>query len=179
MTMWAVYTLADHALIEVVHGDPAATEGYPWDASTMGCVDLGVETVDFMVKAWDAASRSLVDNLDALRAMKWQAIKAQREARRVVISTSWGLFDADETAKTNLLGRLTAISLGATDDVVWKLHDNSFATIPAADFPAACMAVMAGVEAVYAASFALEAALGAATTAAEIASIDPTEGWPE
>lgn len=178
MTYHVVFSQADGALLALTYGDPAIN-GYDWDAETMGSVEIGDAPPDLAIKAWDPASRSFVDNLDALRAMKWQTIKEQREARRVVISTPWGLFDADETAKTNLLGRLTAISLGATDDVVWKLHDNSFATISAADFPAACMAVMAGVEAVYAASFALEAALGAATTAAEIAAIDVTAGWPE
>lgn len=138
----------------------------------------GAGPVDEAISRWDDVAGAYVPDLDKLRAAKWEAIKDQRDARRVVIATAWGPFDADETAKTNLLGRLTAITMGATDDVVWKLHDNSFVTIAAADFPAACMAVMAGVEAVYAASFALEATLAAAPDPPAIAAIDTTSGWP-
>lgn len=176
MSWWIVLDPAGAPIAAVAtEADEAPDAGVFGGASVVP----GIGPVDGAVTRWDKDASAFVVDLDKLRAAKWEEIKAQREARRVVITTSWGPFDADETAKTNLLGRLTAISMGAAADVVWKLHDNSFVTIAAADFPAACMAVMAGVEAVYAASFALEAALASADTAEAIEAVDVMAGWPE
>lgn len=122
-----------------------------------------------------------VPNMPMLKATKWEQVKAQREAQRLAITTSFGVFNADETAKTNLLGKLKSFDiLGAASpaQIVWKLYDNSFAVLDRADFEAACLQILAGIEAIYEVSFAMEVAINAATSPAELDAIDVEAGWP-
>lgn len=175
MSFW---TILDNAGVPVAANVEAEAEP---DAGVYGGVSamLNARQIDVTLMRWNG--QAWEDDLDQLRARKWDAIKAERERRRVVITTSFGSFDADETAKSNMLGKLLSFNqLGdaAPDRVIWKLHDNQFADMLRADFVSACLAVLAGVEAVYAASFALEAQVKSASTAGEIAAIDPEQGWP-
>ena len=170
---------ADGRVIEqvyVVAGESPSSLGQLPD----GCTEHAVDRFGEPWETFDPATGWQAD-LAALRAIKWEAIKSEREARRLVIATDRGPFDADETAKTNLLGTLASFTIlgdAAPATVTWKLHDNSMVTLSRADFTDAALAVLAGVEAVYAHSFALEAMLAAAADAAAINAIDVSTGWP-
>lgn len=146
-----------------------------------GCTEHAVARFGEAWETFDPETGWQAD-LVALRAIKWAAIKAQREARRLVIATEHGPFDADETAKTSLLGKLQSFAIlgdAAPESVTWKLHDNSFVTLTRADFETAAMAVLGGIEAIYAHSFLLEAMLAAADSAEAIDAIDVETGWPD
>lgn len=124
---------------------------------------------------WEA-----VDFADA-QAASWAEVKRAREAHLAVIDTASGPFDADDRARTNLLGKIQSFSLlgeSAPATVIWKLHDNSLVTFDRADFEAVALTVLGKIEAVYGHSFGLEAAIGAATDMTELAAIDIETGWP-
>lgn len=125
----------------------------------------------------DFTTLTVAPTLDRIKAAKWAEIKAEREARRIVAVTSYGVFDCDETGKSNMLGQQQAIDLlgvGVAEPITWKMHDNSFVELTRAEFTDACLQVLASIQAVYATSFALEAAIDAAETLADIEAIT----WP-
>lgn len=151
-------TLPTHRIIET--GALVFPEGY--DPAEIEALPDGY---------WEAAE------LSSAKAAKWAEIKAVREHRRIVVATEFGVFDADEIAKTNLLGKLKSFDLLAEQapaNVTWKLHDNTLATLTRAEFESACLQVLAGIEAAYETSFALEAQINAAVTIAEVEAIE----WP-
>lgn len=129
------------------------------------------------------ASGAIVADMTVLRQRKWIAIRAIRDAKLPVITIAGvGVFDADDTSRSNMLGKLQSFALlgaNAPATVTWKLHDNSFVTLARADFESACLQVLAAIEAIYQASFTLEAQVNAAGDTATLNAIDINSGWPQ
>lgn len=128
---------------------------------------------------WDGAA--IVFDLDSAKVKLWGQVKAAREAHLAVIDTTSGPFDADDRARTNLLGKIQSFALlgeAAPSSVTWKLHDNSLVTLDRADFEALALTVLGKIEAVYGHSFALEAAIGAVADMGALDAIDIETGWP-
>lgn len=117
-------------------------------------------------------------DLTIAKSMAWQAIKAERDARRIVAPTSAGIFDCDETGRSNILGMLQAIDYlgeGVPEPITWKMHDNSFADFTREGFKVAALEVLAHIRACYATSFEIEAQISAAATVEDVEALT----WPE
>lgn len=112
-------------------------------------------------------------DLATLRTNRWDALKAEREIRLATATTAWGVFQSDPVSQGYITGKVTKLNLigDTTPSVTWRLADNSMVTLSKADFIAAAEAVADHIEAVMGESWALEAALDAATTAAEIEAV--------
>lgn len=96
-----------------------------------------------------------------LRALKWEEIKAERAARLAVAETSFGVFDSDSEAKTNISGIVTGImatqAQGLTpSDVTFRMHDNTSKTFTPEEFIQASLEVSSYLESVYQHSWALK-----------------------
>lgn len=152
------------------------------DAESMDGFDFPDCAIVPAPEGYDASQAFLIGgalsrDIEAVRAQKWAAIKTEREARRIVAATSYGIFDCDETGKSNMLGQQQAIELlgeAVAEPITWKLHDNSFVQLTRAQFTDACLQVLASIQATYAASFALEAAISAAATIEDVEAVT----WP-
>jgi hypothetical protein len=147
------------------HGEPV------WEQ--IGPLPAGVPADLAMI----AADGTITADLDAARARRWAAIKAEREQRLRVAPTSGGPLDVDETGRSNILGMVQAINLlgeQVPEPIIWKRADNVLGHFSREEFRDVALEALGHIQAVYQASFQIEAAINAATTLAEIEAVT----WP-
>lgn len=118
---------------------------------------------------------SLQEAVDA----RWSAIKAERNTRIAIPKpTSAGLFDADEASQNNLNKVIAlvqiAASLGAPAEANYTLATNDRVTLTLAQLSMAALEMGAQVQAIYDTGDELRTAIEAATTLAQLDSIQ----WP-
>jgi len=148
------------------HGEPV------WEQ--IGPLPAGVPADLAMV----AADGTITADLEAARARRWAAIKAEREQRLRVAPTSGGPLDVDETGRSNILGMVQALELlgpAMEEPIVWKRADNVLGYYTRQQFKSVALEALAHIQAVYATSFALEAAINAATSLTAIEEV----AWPD
>jgi hypothetical protein len=123
---------------------------------------------------WSNASMSWVDQrtLDDRKAMKLTQMKNARDAEQYGGFT-WdsSTFDSNERSQSVLLGMFTTAMANALPDVPYRLQDNSWRTITAADMPGIWAALQALVAGAFAQFAVLDADIAAATTAEEVDAI--------
>lgn len=84
---------------------------------------------------WDSAARQWIADLPAMQNLKWDEIKAAREAAgNAPIEYLGKLFDFDEKARNNLRDAVIAAQSASAlsipfPDVSWTLYDNTTATL--------------------------------------------------
>ena len=113
-----------------------------------------------------------------------QKVKARRNARRDGGAvTTYGTVDTDIDSRLNINGAVTMALIANMNaqpfSQPWRLQDNSFITLDAAGMIDMGMQVGQFVATVQARKNTLDAAIGGATTVAELQAIDIDRGWPE
>lgn len=137
---------------------------------------------------WSPAQGAWADQrlLSQARADAWQAIKRRREqafAARAVSSASIAYSIAAD--KANLADRLAslqaAIAIGAADSttsITWRDRDNAEHALTIAGLNLLAAEMGARGQAIYERSWALDAQVQAATSNAQLTTIDYDGGWP-
>lgn len=127
---------------------------------------------------FDFAAKQWVDprTLDQIKAAKWSALKAARDAAEFGGFTWDGsVFDSDLTSQSRIQGAVQLAGLApASFGIDWTLADNSVRTLDAAQMTAVGEALGTHVLTQHTIGRGLRAALEAATTAAEVDAI----AWP-
>jgi hypothetical protein len=121
-----------------------------------------------------------------LRAAKDDRLQAAGTARDRRIAagcvSSFGLVDADDQSRTNVLGAVALAQIakqaGAPFERQWRMYDNAYLTLDADQMIALGIEVGSFVGACYSASFAAKDAIEAAATLEEVAAVDVTAGYP-
>ena len=133
----------------------------------------------------DAAilSLDLQDNLPALKAAKWEAVKARRDvARDGGCATPLGYVDTDINSRLNITGAFNGAkemtSVGLPFSVAWTMHDNSTVDHDAPAMITMGMLVMQHIATCYAIGVAKREAIEEATTAEEVDAVSVEDGWP-
>ena len=128
--------------------------------------------------AWDEATRRWVamPTLAALRAAKWEAMKAARDAAEWDGFTWDGsTFDSDTVSQGRIQGAVQLALLAAQADqpfaIDWTLADNTVRTLSGSDAVAVGLALAAHVEAAFARGRELRAEIEAAADAEALAAI--------
>jgi hypothetical protein len=119
-------------------------------------------------------------SLDQLRTRAITALKIARDARvfGVMVWDGSG-FDVDAIAQSRILGMaVTAQSAPGAFPIDWRLADNTWRSLSAADAGALFGALQAHIAGLFAAFKAHETAVTALTDAAEIAAYPTTATWP-
>jgi hypothetical protein len=126
--------------------------------------------------AWDMATKTWVDArpLPALKAAKWRAIKAARDAAEFgTFACDGNTFDSDLASQSRIQGAVQlAKLLGPAFTIDWTLADNSVVTLDAAEMQAVGLALAQHVQTVHAAGRTLRAQIEAATTKADLDAIE-------
>lgn len=133
---------------------------------------------DYAPDLYRIVDGELVLDLTQRKERVWGNIKTIRESKLLVAPTSFGLFDVDETGKSNILGMLQAIDYLDTaveEPIVWKMHDNSFVSFTREEFKTAALEALAYIRTTYSTSFLVESQIESATSTEELESIQ----WPE
>lgn len=141
--------------------------------------EISLETEETGLFSFDeeGALVAFVPDFSEAKAVKWSQLKEERELRLATAITSFGTFDSDNVAKTNINGIVTSIltlqSLGQTPpDVAFRMTDNSTEIFTPAEFIQASLEVSAYLGAVYERSWALKAFLDASCDVAAIQSLE-------
>lgn len=132
---------------------------------------------DLRTWAWDAEAErwAASPTLTALRLAKLAELKAARDAQQFGGFVWDGSpFDSDARSQSVLLGMFTTAALGSLPDTPFRLQDNSWRLLSAADMVQVWGALQALIAGVFAQFAALEAEVYAAATAEEIAAVS----WP-
>lgn len=126
---------------------------------------------------WDNVTMCWVDTrtLGDIKAAKLAELQAARDAQQFG-GFVWdgSTFDSDERSQSVLLGMFTTAALGSLPDTPYRLQNNSWRVLTAADMVQVWGALQALVAGAFAQFAELEAAVADATTAAQVAAIT----WP-
>ena len=126
---------------------------------------------------WDNAVMAWIDTrtLGDIKAAKLADLQAARDAQQFG-GFVWdgSTFDSDERSQSVLLGMFTTAALGSLPDTPYRLQNNSWRVLTAADMVQVWGALQALVAGAFAQFAELEAAVADATTAAQVAAIT----WP-
>lgn len=123
---------------------------------------------------WDNATMSWVDprSLADLKAAKLAEMQEARDAQQYGGFTWDGsTFDSNERSQTVLLGMFTTAALGSLPDTPFRLQNNSWRVLTAANMVQVWAALQACVAGAFAQFAAREAAIADATTPAAVAAI--------
>lgn len=145
-----------------------------------------VETILTLVGApFDGGSivPETVADLDSQKARRWAEVKVRRDlAIDGGVETPSGIFDSNETSRTNLLGAIQAASIakaaGQPFTITWTMRDNTDVDLDADTLIAAGLTIMSFVDACHARARALRSEIIAAADETELAAIDITADWP-
>ena len=132
---------------------------------------------DLRTWAWDAEAERWVEapTLTALRLAKLAELKAARDAQQFGGFVWDGSpFDSDERSQSVLLGMFTTAALGGLPDTPFRLQDNTWRVLSAADMVQVWGALQMLIAGAFAQFAALEAQVFAASTPEAIAGVV----WP-
>ena len=127
--------------------------------------------------AWDNITMVWTDprTLAERKAEKLAEMQAARDAQQYGGFTWDGsTFDSDQRSQSLLLGMFTTAALGALPDTPFRLQDNSWRVLTAADMVQVWGALQACIAGAFAQFAAREAAIESAVTQAEVETIT----WP-
>lgn len=185
--LWTITRMDDGAVLAACIPTPGldshpADNGWAWEAATQVASPITARP-DVATGYWNGSA--WVDDLERLRALRWGQVKVAREQRLLTAPTPFGVFDTDEISKGRITGQIASLrelgdlDLALPDTIVWRLHDNSFATMTVTEFRQAALLCAQHERDVLAASWSLEAAIAAASDRAEIEAVDVDAGWPD
>lgn len=133
---------------------------------------------------WHPAAESWVDQrpLEAVRAALLSRLRDKRDAL-IFGGLTWdgSVFDSDaEISQPRMLGAFTSALAGAwpPEGVAWRLRDNTWRVLSAADVQSIWAALQARIQALFAAFAAHEAAVNAETSIGALRTYDVEAGWP-
>lgn len=182
--LWTIYALADDAVLYAGFGTPSAADhpkdfGWAWDGDTQGAV--AIPAAPGPAQRWNGSA--WVDDLDALRAARWERVKARRDqAEWAGCDTALGRVDTDPDSQRKTGGAvqmaMIAQAAGAPFSIDWTMQDNSTVSHDAPAMIAMGIAVGQHVAACHEAALGKRAAIDAASTAEDIAAVDIESGWP-
>ena len=132
---------------------------------------------------WDFDAGEIVFDLTALRAARWEEVKAKRQMVQFGgCMTPSGRVQTDADSQRLINGAVTLAMLSlqaqAPFALSFTLADNSTVILSAAQMIAMGQAVGVFIGLAHAQSLALRAALEAATSRAEVEAVDVNAGWP-
>lgn len=174
----SIYSLADGQILpgRIVCSDRAQAQANVPEGCALidGALDPSMQHVD--LATGDIITTAPAVDIDALRATRWAAVKAERERRL------GGTFQAGDRVfqidQLNIPGAaldaLRAQLAGEAWAQTWVLADNTAATLGAAEMIMAARAMRDDISALWATSEALRAQILAAETAEALAEI----AWP-
>jgi hypothetical protein len=172
--------LAPQVATASIDNRPGPDIGIAFDAGTMTAHPID-DAVDPVRSEWNGSGWGA--SMTALRALKWEAAKARRDAAQVVgCATPAGVVQTDGESRVLINGAVTmALVAQATATpyaITFTLKDNSSVDLDAAAMIALGVAVGTYIGACHDHSLALRAAIDAAPDAAALAAIDVDAGWP-
>lgn len=161
-------------------GDWPATPEW-WER---GAVEVDDPVDRFPAEPWPGAQLYVVARrlvwqdqrpIEEQRACQIELLRRARDAH-IGAGFAWdgSVFDSDALSQQRLLGALVAAQAGGLSSTTWRLADNSWRALSAADLAAAYAALATHTQEAFATFAALEAAVLAATTSAAVRSIT----WP-
>lgn len=165
---------------EALHRANGDTEGYDLTGATLIEVADGFAWRGHCVD-WD--SLTVVDDLEAARAQRWDDAKAARNAAASGgCETPLGRVDTTDTSRVLITGAVQMAQLaqatGQSYSVDWTMADNSKVTHDGGAMIAMGIAVAEHIATCWAHSQVLRDAINAAATVEDIANVDITAGWP-
>lgn len=119
----------------------------------------------------------------AIFGVQKQSVRDSLAARRYVAEVSGTTYggmniETDETTQGKILGAVVAAMLDPAYTVLWKLSDDTFVTLDAAQITAIAQAVRMHVQSCFDHEAALSALIDAATSMTDLYSVDIEAGWP-
>ncbi|UYY77802.1 DUF4376 domain-containing protein [Sphingomonas sp. R1] len=162
---------------EAHHRADGMTEGYDLSGATVVEVPAGFSWAGHCID-WDLLTVSA--DLDAARARRWEDVKAMRNAAASGgCETPLGRVDTTDASRVLITGAVQMAQLsGGAYAVDWTMADNSKVTHDGPAMIAMGVAVAQHIAACWAHGQALREAIGAASTAEALDSIDINAGWP-
>ena len=132
--------------------------------------------------SWDAAAGEWVP-VPTVASLRRDAITRARieRDRRIYGGFAWGgsTFDSDEASQSRILGLfVSTTSSPGIFPVAWRLADNTWRPLSAADAAGVWSALQAHIASLFAAFAAHETAISALADAEAIAAYDTSAGWP-
>ena len=118
--------------------------------------------------------------LSELKALRWTAIKGDRETQiNTPLVTPFGSFDADPASRSNISDAVllmnNLVAAGQSPTITYTLHDNAEVVLTAAQMVTVGLLLGQKVQTAFGTARTLRASIDAATTAVEVAAVS----WPE
>lgn len=167
--------MADRLVVELPTGDDST---YYIDPATGAPV--GISAAPSEHHAWNWSTHDWGVALTTIKMALLTQVKSNRD-QLLNLTFAWdgSTFDSDQTSQTRLLGLyVAALNTPETFPITWRLADNSWRALSAADAQGVWGALQTHVQGHFTAFAIHEATINALTTVAAAQAYDVTVGWP-